>query len=111
MKNVGDTDLGVNDTVSVYLSADQSIDALDILLQQYVITGLLSGDSVEYSDQYVFDNSFTEGSYYILFVVDKGNSVTEGNESNNLLKIKCDICRGATVDIIPQVIRIIVLRI
>ncbi|MFC2124913.1 CARDB domain-containing protein [Bacteroidota bacterium] len=99
VKNVGDTDLGVNDTVSVYLSTDQSAADPAILIQQYVITGLLSGDSVEYSDPFTFDITFTEGDYYLVFVVDEGNTVIEANESNNLFTVAFSLSTAVGLDL------------
>lgn len=70
-------------TIGYYLSTNQTLDANDVLLGN--TTGTLSG--VNYASRYAnltVPAGTAVGSYYVLFVADYLNQLTETNENNNL---------------------------
>lgn len=71
-------------TVGYYLSTNTVFDASDVLLASNPATTVTAGGSVYRSATLTIPTNTAAGYYYVLFVADPGNSVTETNENNNL---------------------------
>jgi subtilase family serine protease len=88
-------------TVGFYLSTNQTLDASDVLLN--TTTGLsLSANLGSYRSVYpVIPVGTAAGNYYVLFVADPANAVTETSETNNVRSVALTIL-AATIDLTIQ---------
>ena len=71
-------------TNTIFLSTDANYDASDISLSIVGLNNLEANQSVEFLNIFIPDNTAL-GDYYILYVVDVSNGITETNENNNVL--------------------------
>ncbi|MBF9238737.1 T9SS type A sorting domain-containing protein [Hymenobacter sp. BT683] len=76
-----------NSTIGYYLSTNQVLDASDVLLATNVGGPLAAGQSDYRNSNPVIPASVTPGTYYVLFVADPLNAVTETNETNNVAAV------------------------
>ncbi|HEX8329206.1 MAG TPA: CARDB domain-containing protein [Hymenobacter sp.] len=83
MVNQGNT-AASSSTVGYYLSTNQTFDAADVLLSSSV-GGFLIANQLSYrSASPLVPAGTVPGTYYVLFVADPANAVTETNENNNV---------------------------
>ncbi len=83
IQNLGNT-ISPSSTIGYYLSTNNVFDASDVLL--YTSVGSSLG-AYQYSSRYdnvTIPTGTAPGSYYVLFVADPTNAVTETNENNNV---------------------------
>ena len=101
IENAGDTDLtGAETKLRIYLSFDQSVSVgVDSLLSEYTFTDLASGGTDSYADSYTFSADYPVGDYFILFVVDPLDSITESNELNNQVSSAFSLASSSGVDL------------
>ncbi|RMG31705.1 MAG: T9SS C-terminal target domain-containing protein [Bacteroidetes bacterium] len=97
--NVGSAYAGVS-KLGYYLSANTSLDASDSFLGEDAVSDLAAGNSSPEDQQLTIPPGTPAGSYYILFVADYLNAVSEGNESNNVAVASLSI--QAFPDLNPQ---------
>ncbi|MFD2721170.1 CARDB domain-containing protein [Hymenobacter monticola] len=71
-------------TVGYYLSTNATLDASDVLLTTTAGTSLSAGLSSYRTATATIPAGTTAGYYYVLFVADPTNAVTETNENNNV---------------------------
>ncbi|HEX8549471.1 MAG TPA: CARDB domain-containing protein [Cytophagaceae bacterium] len=95
--NKGTTDIDAVNTI-YYLSKDSIFDAADTYLSEAKVGYLRSGaEEYQYNVLNIASSTAT-GSYYILFVLDPKNIISERNEANNIryekLVVTKDISKG-----------------
>ncbi len=82
-------------TTAIYLSADDVIDASDVLLGT-VTDELAAGQAIARKNFTIpMPTDLAAGTYYFGLLVDDGNQVTEGNESNNVFAAPLEILAAA----------------
>ncbi|MFC6222905.1 CARDB domain-containing protein [Hymenobacter artigasi] len=85
-------------TLGFYLSTNTTLDASDVLLST-VTGGALAANLSSYrSANLTVPLGTTAGSYYVLFVADPANAVTETNETNNVSSLPLTVI-APTVDL------------
>lgn len=98
-------------TVGYYLSTNQVLDASDRLLGTSVGTALGANLNDTRQLAAVVPGNVVPGAYYVLFVADPLNAVTETNESNNLAALPLTVTQalvnreqtaGYTVSVVPN---------
>ena len=87
-------------TVGYYFSANQTLDASDMLLTSTTGTVYGGGNASRYAPLTVPAGT-PVGSYYILFVADYLNQVAESNEANNVAAISVQVV-PAVVDLLTS---------
>ncbi|QIX61065.1 T9SS type A sorting domain-containing protein [Hymenobacter sp. BT18] len=70
--------------VGFYLSKNTSLDGNDVLLQSSSVSGISAGNYAYPYTTVQIPSTTAAGSYYILFVADYENSLSESNEQNNV---------------------------
>ena len=88
-------------TVGFYLSTNQVFDASDVLLATNPGGQLVANQSSYRSAYPVVPAATPAGSYYVLFVADPLNAVTETNEANNVNSLALTVL-ASTVDLLVQ---------
>lgn len=84
VRNIGDQTTNTSSTLGYYLSTNSTFGSSDILLATDHVNVLSAGaQSFEYA-ALTIPNNISPGKYFILFVADHSNFVTETNESNNV---------------------------
>jgi subtilase family serine protease len=83
VSNIGNTP-SVASSLGYYLSTDLTLDAADVLLGQAAVPGLQASGFYNVFGSLTLPASATPGSYYLLFVADHLNAVSEVNELNNV---------------------------
>jgi len=83
ISNTGNT-LASSSTVGYYLSTDATLDASDVQLNTSTGGTLGSGSSSYRSATLTIPTGTSGGTYYVLFVADPLNAVTETNKNNNV---------------------------
>ncbi|GAB3581932.1 CARDB domain-containing protein [Hymenobacter daeguensis] len=93
--------LAGSSTVGFYLSTNQTFDASDVLLS--TSTGFsLSANLGSYRSVYpIVPLGTAPGNYYVLFVADPANAVTETSETNNVRSLALTVL-AATIDLTIQ---------
>ncbi|GGG29882.1 CARDB domain-containing protein [Hymenobacter glacieicola] len=91
----------VSSTVGYYLSTDATLDAADQLLSSSQGGPLPSGQSSYRSASATLSSNITAGNYYVLFVADHLNTVSESNEANNVAAVSLNIL-PPSVDLLIQ---------
>ena len=88
-------------TVKSYLSSNTTLEANDIQLQDAneTITALNAGSNVVYNKTVVIPNNIIAGTYYVLFVVDKENTISELDESNNVIAVGLAVTKDTALPI------------
>ncbi len=85
VKNIHSNNIFSDPVVGLYWSSDTAFDPSDTLLENITLNGpVLAGQSITYNSDVILPDN-TEGTFYILAVVDPANAVPEINESNNVL--------------------------
>ncbi len=88
-----------------FLSSNTALDAGDVQLDSTGINGLTGGNTYNLGNkQLTIPSNTTNGMYYILFVADALNQVTESNENNNVAyqQIIVASCTNAiTINAVP----------
>ncbi|WP_201985264.1 CARDB domain-containing protein [Hymenobacter rubidus] len=88
-------------TVGFYLSTNTTFDAADVLLST-VTGGTLTANLGSYRSAYpIVPLGTAAGNYYVLFVADPANAVTESVETNNVRSLPLTVV-GATIDLTVQ---------
>ena len=83
IQNLGNS-TAASSTVGYYLSTDQVLSSNDVLLRT-TVGPALAGNQYSYrSDSPVIPAGTAPGNYYVLFVADPANVVSETNENNNV---------------------------
>jgi subtilase family serine protease len=80
--------------VGYYLSTNQTLDASDVPLGSSAGSTLASNVSANRQLTATVPANTTPGAYYVLFVADPQNAVTETNENNNLAALAVTVTRG-----------------
>ena len=88
-------------TVGFYLSTNQVFDASDVLLVTSPGYSLVAGGYSSRYDYPVIPAGTAPGTYYMLFVADPLNVVTETNETNNVRSLPLTVL-ASTVDLLVQ---------
>lgn len=83
-------------TVGYYLSTDQTFDLNDTYLNYSAGSTLTAGSSSYRSTSLTIPTGTALGNYYILFVADYANTVTEINESNNVTATAITVTASTT---------------
>ncbi|MBO2012402.1 CARDB domain-containing protein [Hymenobacter negativus] len=93
--------LANSSTVGFYLSTNQTFDAADVLLNTSTGSSL-SANLGSYRSVYpVIPVGTAAGNYYVLFVADPANAVTETSETNNVRSVALTVL-AATIDLTIQ---------
>ncbi|MGP1386369.1 MAG: Ser-Thr-rich GPI-anchored membrane family protein [Thainema sp.] len=79
------TDPAGASTFTYWLSDDAILDSGDIKVGSIAVGNLSAGGSESISDSFVYDASWGLDPQYILFVADSNDSVSETNETNNVV--------------------------
>ena len=87
-------------TVGYYLSTNSTLDANDVLLSTVAGGQLAAGTSAYRTTAVTIPTGTTPGYYYVLFVADPANAVTETNENNNVASTTIQVT-VPTVDLSP----------
>jgi trimeric autotransporter adhesin len=82
----------------LYLSRDTILDSLDMNLTDIYFNGLQSQEST-FSQPYIYINE-APGNYYLIYVADKYNSISETDESNNIY-VRPFLIKTPHVDLVP----------
>jgi len=82
---------------SCYLSNDDSLDMDDELIQSDIIEKLYQNNEISISNDYLLENKFDDGNYYLFVVLDEYNNIVEANDSNNIVSIEFEISHNAAV--------------
>jgi subtilase family serine protease len=90
LNNAGTAASG-SSTVGYYLSTDNTYSVNDVLLTTDNNSGLGVGSSVALSNSITLPNVTTAGNYYILFYADNQNSITENDETNNVVAVAISV--------------------
>ena len=98
--NQGNT-TATSSTMGFYLSTNQVFDASDVLLANSV-GGTLVANQSSYRTAYpVVPAGTAPGTYYVLFVADPQNAVTEINETNNVRSLFLSVL-APSIDMVVQ---------
>ncbi|MBI3072307.1 MAG: hypothetical protein HYY84_09335 [Deltaproteobacteria bacterium] len=85
--------------VKFVLTADQTVDAGDVVLAASVALPAVNGiTAVTRRDKLTIPSSTLSGDYYIAIVVDPAGSVTEANENNNTIFVPVRVVARCTAD-------------
>ncbi|GAB3852619.1 hypothetical protein GCM10028822_20540 [Hymenobacter terrigena] len=85
-------------TVGYYLSTNSTLDANDVLLTTVAGTQLAANGSSYRTASATVPTGTTPGYYYVLFVADPANAVTETNENNNVASTTIQVV-APTIDL------------
>ncbi len=83
VKNTGSSPSGYS-YLTAYLSTNTTISSDDVYLGQSYVSGLSAGGTSQEGLSLSIPTNITNGNYYVLFVVDYENAVSEKNEANNI---------------------------
>ncbi|SHI69889.1 Por secretion system C-terminal sorting domain-containing protein [Hymenobacter daecheongensis DSM 21074] len=101
VRNQGSGDAG-SSQLGYYLSTNTTLDASDVSLGT-TSGGLLgAGLSAQRGGNFTIPAATTAGSYYVLYVVDPQNSVTESNETNNTASLALTVTISAPDLVLTQ---------
>jgi subtilase family serine protease len=84
IQNLGNS-LAASSTIGYYLSTNTTLDASDVLMRTTVGASLAAGQYSYRNDSPMVPAGTTPGNYYVLFVADPANAVSETNENNNVV--------------------------
>jgi subtilase family serine protease len=87
--------------VGYYLSSDATLDASDVLLGNSTGSNLAVGGYSSRTSYVQLPANTAAGAYYVLFVADYQNAVSESNENNNVSSVYLNVA-PSTVDLIIQ---------
>lgn len=91
--------------VQLYLSADGTLDAGDTLLAKATKKlRLKPGKTADFKMGFQFPATAADGDYHLLSVVDAGNAVAEGDETNNVAASAAVRVAKPFVDLVPAAI-------
>ncbi|AFY32283.1 CARDB domain-containing protein [Calothrix sp. PCC 7507] len=83
-KNIGSGDTGEH-RVGFYLSKDDKWDSSDTLLGYDSVEPISAGEYIPHTKTFNLDSNIASGDYYLLYVGDDQNNVTESDETNNIV--------------------------
>ncbi len=84
--NRGYSYMSATSNVTFYLSKDNLLDGLDVLLQTSTIGNIYASNATYIYGSYpITSPTFAEGTYYLLVIVDDINTISESDESNNFI--------------------------
>lgn len=98
--NQGNTTANTSNT-GVYLSTDATLSSNDQLLVGSGVSQLTTNQGSTIYPQFTVPSTITAGTYYVLFVADHSNAVTETNETNNVRSVIITVL-SPTVDLTIQ---------
>jgi PQQ-dependent dehydrogenase (s-GDH family) len=85
-KNIGTANTSGNFTIKSYLSNDQFLDANDYQSGTITTGGYNAGATItSILGSLMVPTTLTVGNYYVIVKIDADNTITESNESNNVL--------------------------
>jgi len=87
VSNIGTSDCGEY-TLSFYASSDTDISSSDYLIDTFTYAGINYGYSSNISSFGRFPNNIPTGTYYIGWIIDVNDDITEFQEDNNIGYIK-----------------------
>ncbi|RNI32031.1 T9SS C-terminal target domain-containing protein [Rufibacter immobilis] len=97
INNGGNTE-AASSNVGYYLSSNLTFDVNDIALGTSTGGALAAGANATRSSKLTVPTSTAAGNYYLLFVADPGNAVTESNENNNVMNTAFSVI-APTIDL------------
>ncbi len=100
IQNAGTT-MATSSTVGFYLSTNQVLDASDVLLTTVTGFSLSAGQLASRTASLVVPTGTAAGSYYVLFVADPLNAVSETNENNNVASAPLTVLGPFTGTVVP----------
>ncbi|WP_299059173.1 CARDB domain-containing protein [uncultured Polaribacter sp.] len=88
-------------TVKAYLSSNTTLEVNDIPLTDAneTISALNAGTNLGYNKTVVIPSNSVTGNYYVLFAVDKENTVSELDETNNVVGVPLTIKKDTALPI------------
>ena len=100
IQNVGNAS-AASSTVGYYLSTNSVLDASDVLLNTVTGMALPAGQTSYRTSGLVVPTGTAAGNYFVLFVADPLNAVTETNELNNVAYTQLTVTGPFTGTIVP----------
>ncbi|WP_375415731.1 CARDB domain-containing protein [uncultured Hymenobacter sp.] len=100
IRNAGNTTAN-NSPVGYYLSANQALDASDVLLSTTSGFALGAEQSSTRYASLVIPAGTAAGSYYVLFVADHLSQVGETNENNNVASVNLNVTEPFSGTVVP----------
>lgn len=89
--------------VEFYLSSDPTISTNDLLLGS-TVTGYISAyGSSTVTESIFIPNTISQGSYYVIAIVDPDNEITESNESNNEAYVTLEVTQPVAPDLLVEI--------
>lgn len=102
LKNQGTSASGTSN-FKYYLSTDNTYSTGDVLLGTDAVAVLSAGSTVALSKVVTIPSGTTPGTYYILYSADADATVTETNETNNVVSVQITVTSSVgTPDLIVQ---------
>lgn len=98
--NQGNTQAAAH-SLGVYLSADATLSANDALLTSTQVPALPGNQGYTVYPQFTVPAATAPGSYYVLFVADHQNQLSETNETNNVRSVAFTV-QAPSVDLVMQ---------
>lgn len=85
--------------VKAYLSSNTTLEVNDVPLQDTneTISALNEGSNLDYNKTVVIPTNTIAGNYYVLFVVDKENTVVELDETNNVVAVPLTVTKDTAL--------------
>ncbi|GAB2531298.1 CARDB domain-containing protein [Rufibacter soli] len=80
-----------NSTVHYFLSANNTYEATDVALGSSTGGSLAAATSAAKSETLTIPAGTAAGTYFVLFVADKDNTILESNEGNNVQNVKLTV--------------------
>ncbi|WP_164891191.1 CARDB domain-containing protein [Botryobacter ruber] len=99
IKNNGTT-AAASSTVGYYLSADAVFNSADVVLESSSGGTLAAGATASRTATLTIPDATTAGNYYILFVADHANAVSETNETNNVASVALAVTAALRADLL-----------
>ena len=96
VKNNGTASANSASYLGYYLSTNTTLDASDTYLRQDFVGTLAPNATGNESATLAIPSGLTAGTYYILFVADYQNAITESNENNNVAYQAINVTCAAT---------------
>jgi subtilase family serine protease len=95
------TATSVNSNVGYYLSTNMTLDASDVLLGSTTNGALAAGGYASIYANLTIPAATTVGNYYVLFVADYQNQVTETSETNNTAPVALTVTAPFSGTVVP----------
>ena len=80
-----------NSSVQIFFSSDNTVDNNDEILVNNDFDPIEIDDFIGFNETITLSDNIADGSYFIIILIDGENTVTETNESNNILSLPIKI--------------------